>query len=139
MKTHTLKRLFQLMHGYKTMYFVGIIGFALLYLIFQVSISLLFLELFNAIQAGTFDDILFPILRFSIIILVLITIIPFFSYLTSKAALKTTGVLRRNVFHKLTALPIKQFRKTHSAELSSLATNDVNEVEKRMQSLYLCL
>ncbi len=130
MNKSTLKKLFQLMEGYRTMYFVGIIGFALLLLIFQVQISLLFLELFNSIQEGTFEDILFPIIRFSVVILILISVIPFFSYLTAKAALKTTGALRKRVFDKLTALPIKQFRKTHSAELSSIATNDINEVEK---------
>lgn len=126
----TLRNLFELMKGYRTMYLVGVIGFALLLLLFQVQISILFLELFNAIQVGDFDEILVPVIRFSVIILVLISAIPFFSFLSAKAALLTTGGLRKRVFDKLTSLPVERFKHTHSAELSSIATNDINEVER---------
>ena len=130
MKNRTLRKLLEFMKGHKLLYTVGVLGFALLLLIFQIQIALLFLELFNAIQVGSFDTVLASLIRFSISILILISLIPFFAYLAQKAAVKITGKLRLSVFEKLTLLPISFVRKTHSAELSSIATNDLNEVEK---------
>ena len=136
MKTKTFSRLFSFMKGYRALYVVGVVGFALLLLAFQVQIALLFLALFNAIQVGEFTEIVRPIIRFSIMILVLIAVIPLFSYLKAKAAIYTTGEIRRQVFNKLSVLPIKRFKETHSAELSSVATNDIVEVEKVYDQLF---
>ncbi len=130
MPKKTFIKLFQMMKGYRSLYLIGVFGFALLLLFFQIQIALLFLELFNAIQAGTFTDILNPIIRFSVIILALLLAIPLFAYFTAKAAIKTTAVFRDRLFHKMTVLALSDVKTTHSAELSSLATNDLNEVEK---------
>ena len=136
MKNRTLKKLLDFMKGYKLLYTIGVLGFALLLLIFQIQIALLFLELFNAIQVGSFDTVLASLIRFSISILILISAIPFFAYLAQKAAVKITGKLRLRVFEKLTLLPVSFIRKTHSAELSSIATNDLNEVEKAYSNYF---
>ena len=64
MKTNTFNRLFSFMKGYRALYVVGVVGFALLLLAFQVQIALLFLALFNAIQVGEFTEIIRPIIQF---------------------------------------------------------------------------
>ena len=138
MKNKTFIKLFQFMKGYRALYLLGVIGFAILLLAFQIAIALLFLELFNAIQEGTFQDILAPIVQFSIIIGVLLIIIPMFSFLIAKAALKTTATLRSHLLDKMTKLSMASFRTTHSAEMSSVATNDLNEVERAF-SQYLSM
>ncbi len=130
MKPRTLRRLLSHMKGKKRMYITGIAGMAVLLLAFQIVVSLMFLTLFDALQVRQFDTIWTPLIRYMVVIVSAIVLIPFFSYMAAKAAIHTTGVLRKRVYNQLSRLPIATHHRRHSAELSSIATNDIAEAEQ---------
>ena len=130
MKRRTLKHLLSYMRGMRRHYVIGIAGTAVMMLAFQVTVSFLFLDLFDALEVGQFDTIWSPLIRYAIVLVIAIVMIPFFTYMASKAAVHTTGKIRQRVYGRLARLPIATHRKRHSAELSSIATNDIAEAEQ---------
>jgi ATP-binding cassette, subfamily B, bacterial len=118
------------MKGSYPSYVVGIIGLSIAALLFQVVIALLFLNLFDLIGTGNFQNVLNGIINYIIYMLIIIIIIPVFVYLANSAAVKTTGNIRKHVFQKLTKLPLNYYKKHHSANVISVVTNDISETEK---------
>ncbi|MFU8786584.1 MAG: ABC transporter ATP-binding protein [Candidatus Izemoplasmataceae bacterium] len=130
MKSSTFKRIMQCMKGAYASYIIGIIGLSISALLFQTVIAFLFLNLFDTLTTGTFDEVLSSILPFIVYMLIVVAIMPLFLYLSQSAAVKTSGNLRKKVFTKLTALPLSYFKAHHSAETISIVTNDIAETEK---------
>jgi ATP-binding cassette subfamily B protein len=130
MREKPFKRILNSMAGYKTSYFVGIIGLSILQVLFQISIALLFLELFDTLSTGTFSELLEAILPYIIIMFTLILIFPLFIYLSRYSVIKTTGKIRKDAFYKLTRLPLVYHKNHHSAETISRLTNDITETER---------
>jgi ATP-binding cassette, subfamily B, bacterial len=130
MKTSTFRRIMRFMKGSYASYIIGIIGISLMGFLFQTVIAFLFLNLFDTIADGTFEDVLNNIMSYMIYMVVIILIIPIFVYLANSAAVKTTGNIRKLTFQKLTKLPLSYYKKKHSANITSIVTNDIAETEK---------
>lgn len=130
MSNKSFKRILRSMSKYKTSYFVGIIGLSTLQLLFQVAMSFLFLDLFDTLSNGSFRDVINAILPYITIMIGLMLGYPIFSYLSRISIIKTTVQLRKEVFDKLTKLPLDYYKRRHSAETISILTNDITETER---------
>ncbi len=130
MNKKPFKRILSSMGSYKKSYFLGLIGLSLLQILFQLTIALLFLELFDSLALGTFDQLLSKITPYILAMLGLILIFPLFTYLSRHSVIKTTGKIRKDAFNKLTRLPLTYHKSHHSAETISRLTNDITETER---------
>lgn len=118
------------MSKYKTSYFIGVIGLSILQVLFQIAMSLLFLDLFDTLSHGSFHDVLNAIFPYIIMMFGLIMGFPLFTYLSRNSVIKTTGKIRKDAFDKLTRLPLVYHKDHHSAETISRLTNDITETER---------
>lgn len=100
MKPSTFKRLLHYMKGTMTSYAIGLIGLSLLTFLLQAVLALLFLNLFDTLAEGTFQELLDNILFYTIAGVIVVAIMPLFNYFYQAAAVKTTGYLRQDVFQK---------------------------------------
>lgn len=130
MKKKTFRRIFRTMGSTRKTYAVGVLGMSLAMFLFQTQIALMFRTLFDTLETGDFTAVIDNILAYLVIILVLFSLYPLFSYLALKATVTTTGIIRKKAFNKLTRLPVGYFKTRHSAEISSRLTNDVAEMER---------
>ncbi len=118
------------MKGSYIAYIFGILGLAISVLLFQTILAFLFLNLFDNLATSSFHELLDSIFNYIIYMMIVIAIMPIFLYLSQTSAVKTTGRLRKNIFVKLTRLPLGYFKKKHSAKTISIVTNDIAETEK---------
>ena len=130
MKSSTFKRIMSFMKGFRIHYLIGILGFSLLTFLFQATIAYLFLNLFDTLADGSFEELIRRIFIYLVYLLIIVAILPLFSYLTQSASVNTSGNLRKHVFRKLTRLPMGYFQNNHSATTIFTITQDVAEAER---------
>ena len=122
----TAIRVLKSMRGNRLRYVIGILGMSVFILIFQVLIAYLFFDLFDELATGEYDTVIRSIIPYIIGIFVIICIIPFFAYMINKAVVYTSGNIRKTAFNTLITLPVGYFKQSHSANTSSIITNDIS-------------
>jgi len=136
-KKNSFRRIFTFMNKHIYAYFFGLITVGLLLAFFQIQLAKLFQYMFDSFELQEFD-IARGIINYLIYIIIILTALPFFSYLVRRVNVISSGNLRKAISNKLTKLPASYFKKHHSGDIISRSSNDVSETERSYSSyLYL--
>ncbi|WP_066506659.1 ABC transporter ATP-binding protein [Abyssisolibacter fermentans] len=136
-KNSSFLRIFKFMRKSFIPYIFGLLMVALFSLLFQVFISLIFKNMFDAIALKKWSTMIDAIKKYGIYAISMRVSYPIFTYIAQYAAIVTTGNIRKNVFNKIKILPLNYIKGKHSGELVSRLTNDINEVEKAYSSYFI--
>ncbi len=137
MRKNNFFRLFNFMKGMFAKYIVGILGVSLTSALTQVIMAYFFKNIFSASIVKNQEFMLANFIHFGIIIVIFHLILPFFAYMVDVVAAKTTGNLRKTVFHHSKNLPMNFFKDKHSGDLLSRLTNDISEAEKAYSQTFI--
>ncbi len=118
-------------------YLISLLVLSFMALAFELLISTLFKEMFDAIAKKNYEEMINSVRFYMIIILILIIFLPIFYFLLEKANAITSGNIRKNLFNKLGKLPLKYFSGNHSGDIISRMTNDVSETEKVYNHIFV--
>ncbi len=136
-KDGSFLRIFKFMRKSFIPYTVGLLMIALFSLLFEVFISLIFKNMFDAIALKEWAMMIDAIKKYGIYAIPMLVSYPIFAYIAQYSAVVTTGNIRKNVFNKIKILPLNYIKGKHSGELVSRLTNDINEVEKAYSSYFI--
>ncbi len=125
------------MHKKIWLYIFGIVMISVLEMIFQIILSTMFKDMFDALEAKKLIKMMNIVKENMIILVVLFAIMPIFVFITQYIATYTTGTIRKTVFNKLTRLPVSYYKSHHSGELTSKMTTDIIELEKAYTSHFI--
>lgn len=122
------KVIFNLLREQKTRYMTGILLIGISNPLTNIIVALLFRDIFNK---AVYDANLIPplVLKFLGLTLVVAIIIPLGSYLINYSAIKTTARLREQSLKKLIKMDQTSLTQSHSGDLISRATNDIQITE----------
>lgn len=122
------KVILDLLKEQKGRYFTGLFLIAISNPLTNIFISILFMDVFNK---AVYDARLIPAiaLKFLGLALVLALIIPFGSYFINYSAIRTTARLREESLKKLIKMDQTSLTESHSGDLISRATNDIQITE----------
>lgn len=136
-KKSSFLRIFKFMGKSFIPYIIGLFMISLFSLLFQIFISIIFKDMFNAIALKEWTALINSIKRYGIYVILGVIIYPIFAYMAQYAANVTTGNIRKSVFNKIKVLPLSYVKGKHSGELVSRLTNDINEVEKAYSRYFI--
>lgn len=136
-KKSSFLRIFKFMGKSFIPYIIGLFMISLFSLLFQIFISIIFKDMFNAIALKEWTALINSIKRYGIYVILGVIIYPIFAYMSQCAAAVTTGNIRKSVFNKIKVLPLSYIKRKHSGELVSRLTNDINEVEKAYSRYFI--
>lgn len=122
------KLMMSLLKEEKLRYLVGVVLSSLASPLSNIVVAFLFMQLFdNAVYDAS--SILPLLINFLLLILALAIMIPAGGYLINYAALKTTANLRQRTLKKLINLDQSTLSASHSGDLISRVTNDIQTAE----------
>lgn len=111
-------------------YFMSLVVVCILDGSLGISIALLFK---NAVEAAQNKQPLAlgqTVIMLTLLILAMAVLSPFFSYIFIRIVKTTTANIKKRLFDHVQRLPVEIFEKTHSGDLLSILTNDINAMEE---------
>jgi ATP-binding cassette subfamily B protein len=115
--------------GRLPIYLIGLLGVASQSLLMNLVMSRSLKGLTDAALQKDTGILINTLLELSIGLLVLTLLFPFFTYAFDSTVKRITGNLRKDVFRQIQRLPMSAIESSHSGDLLSRLTNDMQTAE----------
>lgn len=129
-KKSSFLRILGFMKQHMLTYWISLVIIGILYLFLQVSLAYLFKDMFNLLTKNQFNHLFDEIKYYIGYIILIILVLPIFTYLANRVNVMITANIQKAVADKLTKLPAAYFKKNHSGDIISRCTNDITETER---------
>lgn len=124
-----LLRMIRYAHGWWPLYAIGLFGVVFQSLAFNYVMAIALSSLTRNAVAKDAAGLFLTIRNISFALLAIVVILPFFSYAFESTVKRITGNLRKSFFDRISLLPMSAIEASHSGDLLSRMTNDMQTAE----------